>query len=391
MWIRAQMNRLHTLATQFPAVCILGARQVGKTTLARQAFADGIYIDLEQHSARQAFKEDPMFQLEVRIKSQNHPLILDEVQSAPELFPVLRGVIDQNRKRMGQFILLGSAQPTLIRQISESLAGRIGVLELDPLTIMEVEPGEPKRFWTDLWLHGGFPDSLSGNFREWWESYLYTFLERDMPQWGVNSDPLFIRRLITMLAHSQGGILNASMLGSSLGVSHHTIQRHLNILEQTFIIRRLQPYFRNVGKRLVKSPKIYLRDTGLVHHVLNINSLQELRNHPVHGASWETFVIEDLCRRIHLRYPHAQFFFWRTADGAEMDLIVDHGSSRVAIEIKTGCGARGHTARSIDLAMADVGASQGWILDQAPGTDILRPGITRISYPENPKWLPDDK
>lgn len=190
------------------------------------------------------------------------------------------------------------------------------------------------------------------------------------------------------LAHAQGGLINASALGASLGVSHHTIGRHLDILEQTFLIRRLPPYFRNVGKRLVKSPKVYLRDSGLLHHLLNLETLEEVRNHPVHGASWETFVLEDLIRREKLRHPHAQFYFWRTADGAEIDLIIERGSERVAVEIKAGRGDKVHVARVMERAMTDVGAKTGWILDQAEGFDALRQKLVRRSFAADPEWLP---
>ena len=388
MWNRLHSPRLRALARQFPAVLILGPRQVGKTTLTRAAFPHAPYLDLEQPGIRQLFTADPLFQIESRIPGKSGALVLDEVQCVPEIFAALRGLIDRDRRLNGRFILLGSAQPTLIRQVSESLAGRVGLLELDPLTLAEVSPGTPKRAWADLWLRGGFPDALRGNFREWWEAYLRTYLERDLPQLGVRADPLFLRRLLTMLAHSQGGMLNASSLGASLGVSHHTIARHLDILEQTFIIRRLPPFFRNVGKRLVKAPKVYLRDSGLLHHLLNLGTLDEVRNHPVHGASWETFVLEDVIRREKLRHPHAQFFFWRTADGAEIDLVVECGSARVAVEIKAGRGDKIHAARVLERAMNDVGAKTGWILDQAEGTDVLVPGLARRSFAADPEWLP---
>jgi len=388
MWNRLHSPRLRALARQFPAVLILGPRQVGKTTLTRAAFPQAPYLDLEQPGVRQLFTADPLFQIESRLPGKSGALVLDEVQCVPEIFAALRGLIDRDRRRNGRFILLGSAQPTLIRQVSESLAGRVGMLELDPLTVAEVAPGTPKRAWTDLWLRGGFPDALRGNFREWWEAYLRTYLERDLPQLGVRADPLFLRRLLTMLAHAQGGMLNASSLGASLGVSHHTIARHLDILEQTFLIRRLPPFFRNVGKRLVKAPKVYLRDSGLLHHLLNLGTLDEVRNHPVHGASWETFVLEDVIRREKLRHPHAQFFFWRTADGAEIDLVVERGSARVAVEIKAGRGDKIHAARVLERAMNDVGAKTGWILDQAEGTDMLRPGLARRSFAADPEWLP---
>ncbi len=387
MWHRLHAGRLVALARQFPAVLILGPRQVGKTTLARAAFPRAPYLDLEQPGLRQLFTDDPQFQIESR-RPQAGALVLDEVQCVPAVFPTLRGLIDQQRRKMGRFILLGSAQPTLVRHVSESLAGRVGILELDPLTVAEAAPGSPKRRWTDLWLRGGFPDALRGDFRDWWENYLRAYLERDLPQLGVQADPLFLRRLLTMLAHAQGGLINASSLGASLGVSHHTIGRHLDILEQTFLIRRLPPYFRNVGKRLVKSPKVYLRDSGLLHHLLNLETLEEVRDHPVHGASWETFVLEDLIRREKLRHPHAQFYFWRTADGAEIDLVIERGSERVAVEIKVGRGDKAHVARVMERAMTDVGAKAGWILDQAEGSEALRQKLGRRSFAADPEWLP---
>ena len=388
MWKRLHAHRLVALAKQFPAVLIVGPRQVGKTTLAKQAFPKSAYLDLEQPGLRALFVDDPQFQLQSRLALRTTRLILDEVQSVPDLFPVLRGLIDAGRRVNGRFVLLGSAQPTLLKHVSETLAGRIGILELDPLTVMEVLPGSPRRRWTDIWLRGGFPDALRGDFRTWWENYLRTYVERDLPQLGVRADPLFLRRLLTMLAHAQGGLLNASALGGALGVSHHVIVRHLDILEQTFLLRRLQPYFRNVGKRVVKAPKVYLRDSGLLHHLLNLGSLEEVRNHPVHGASWETFVLEDIIRRERLRFPNSQCFFWRTADGAEIDLVIERGSRRIAIEIKAGRGDKLHAARVLQAGMQDVGATEGWILDQAEGEDALRPGLKRRGFTLDPDWLP---
>ena len=388
MWNRLHTVRLAALARQFPAVLILGPRQVGKTTLARAAFPQAQYLDLEEPRTRELFSDDPVFQIESRLPRKSGALVLDEVQCVPAVFPALRGLIDRERRRSGRFILLGSAQPALVRQVSESLAGRVGIVELDPLTVAEVAPGKPKKRWGDVWLRGGFPDALRGDFREWWEAYLRTYLERDLPQLGVQADPIFLRRLLTMLAHAQGGMLNASSFGASLGVSHHTIARHLDILEQTFLIRRLPPYFRNVGKRLVKAPKVYLRDSGLLHHLLNLGTLDEVRNHPVHGASWETFVLEDIIRREKLAHPQAQFFFWRTADGAEIDLVIERGAARVAVEIKAGRGDKVHAARVMERAMSDVGAKTGWIVDQADGTDVLRRGLARRGFAADPEWLP---
>jgi len=195
--------------------------------------------------------------------------------------------------------------------------------------------------------------------------------------------------MLTMLAHAQGGLLNASQFGNSLGVSYHTVSRYLDILEQSFLVRRLPPYFRNVGKRLTKSPKVYLRDTGLLHHLLNIASMEELDNHPIRGVSWETFVIEDLLRREKLVHPHSQFYFWRTAVGAELDLLIERGAKRFAIEVKAGRGGQGHLARILEQARIDTRANHVWLLDQAAGTEPLHSNVERRGWPENIEWLPE--
>jgi uncharacterized protein len=385
MWRRDSSKRLHQLAKEFPAVLILGARQVGKTTLARTTFSNFFYCDLERPDLRALFVGDPVFQIRSRA---NPALILDEAQAVPEVFAALRGIIDEDRRRNGRFILLGSAQPDLVRAVSESLAGRVGILELDPLTAAEVAAGSPPRTWRQVWLAGGFPDALRGDFRTWWESFLRTYVERDLPALGVKADPVFMRRLLTMLAHAQGGLMNASRIGASLGVSYHTVQRHLDVLEQTFILRRLPPFHRNVGKRLVKAPKVYLRDTGLVHHLLNLGTLDEITSHPIAGASWETFVIEDLIRREKNAHPHSQFFFWRTNVGAEVDLIIDRGSTRIAVEIKSGNGARPEVIRQLATGMHDIDAAEAWIIDQDKGEDPLAPSIRRRGLPHEVDWLP---
>jgi predicted AAA+ superfamily ATPase len=386
MYPRAASTRLQELWRQFPGVLILGARQVGKTTLARQSFPSVAYCDLEDPNLRRLFSEDPVFQIESRAKPS---LILDEAQSVPEVFAALRGLIDARRKQFGRFLILGSASPQLIRSISESLAGRIGILELDPLTAAEIRTAPPSLSVDDLWLRGGFPDALTGSFREWWEAYLRTFIERDLPYLHVGADPILLRRLLTMLAHRQGGLLNASDFARSLGVSHHTVQRYLDVLEQTFLVRRLPPYFRNVGKRLTKAPKVYLRDTGLLHHLLNIGSLDDLANHPIRGASWETFVIEEIIRREKLRAPHTQFFFWRTAAGAEVDLVLEQGSRRIAIEVKAGRGLDPRAAQGLAAAMEDIDATTGWIIDQADGVEPLRPKVNRRGFGEDLDWHPE--
>lgn len=378
--------RLRSLAASFPAVLVLGARQVGKTTLARLAFRGSPYVDLEEPRLRALFRDDPTFQIESRVKPS---LILDEAQSVPEVFSALRGIIDAHSRIMGRFILLGSAQPSLVRGVSESLAGRVGILDLDPLTAVEVARGRERRFWADVWLRGGFPDPLrTGDFREWWEAYLRTYVERDLPALGIGADSILLRRMLTMLAHQQGGILNSSQLGNALGVSHHTVRRYLDVLEHTYLLRRLPPYFRNVGKRLVKSPKVYLRDSGLLHHLLNIATLEDLDSHPVRGASFETFVLEDLLRREQLAHPHSRFFYWRTAAGAEIDLVIERGAERYAVEIKTARADKPRAVHALEAAATDIAARRAYLIDQDRGHDPLRPTIERRGFATALDWLP---
>jgi uncharacterized protein len=386
MWRRQAAARLRALAENFPAILVLGARQVGKTTLARTTFRGFPYVDLEEPRLRALFRDDPTFQIETRATPS---IILDEAQSVPEVFAALRGVIDQRRRAPGRFILLGSAQPSLVRGVSESLAGRVGILDLDPLTATEVASGRERRPWEHVWLRGGFPDALRGrDFRDWWEAYLRAYLERDLPALGVRADPILLRRILTMLAHRQGGLLNASELGSSLGVTHHTVRRYLDVLEETYLLRRLPPYFRNVGKRLVKSPKVYMRDSGLLHHLLNIGTLDELDSHPIRGASFETFVLEDLTRRERLAHPHSQFFFWRTAAGAEIDLVIERGSARFAIEIKSARADKPQMIHALESAAADVATKRAFFIDQGAGHERISRHIERRGFAQSLSWLP---
>jgi predicted AAA+ superfamily ATPase len=391
MYHRLCTLRLQHLAQQFPAVLILGPRQVGKTTLARQCFSQLQYLDLEDPATRMLFAQDARFQLDARAADG---LILDEAQRVPALFEALRGAIDADRQRMGRYIILGSAQPTLVRQVAESLAGRVGILELNPLTVAEtrLDAMQPLDY-KPLWLSGGFPDALGaaargGDFRDWWEAYLRTYVERDLPALGVSADPLLMRKLMTMLAHAQGGVANLSQFAGALGVSQPTVQRYTDILEQSFLLRRLPPYFRNVGKRLVKSPKLYLRDTGLLHHLLNIDSHAALETHPIRGASWETFVLEDLLRRESITHPHSQPHFWRTAGGAEVDLLLERADGLHAIEIKTAKATSAHLARGLRAILTDTGAVSATVIDQALGADPLATGVSRRGFSQSVDWLP---
>jgi uncharacterized protein len=377
MFDRLLASSLHAAASRFPVVVVLGARQVGKTTLARSAFPEHTYLDLEDPRTAERFRRDARFELDA---ADGTGLVLDEAQAVPAVFAALRGAVDARRTAFGRFIVLGSAQPALVRGVSESLAGRAAVIELDPLTASEAASGPDPMLWSDVWLKGGLPDALRGDFRAWWDSYLRLVLERDLPQYGVQADPLFMRRLLMMLAHQHGGLLNSSALGASLGVSYHTVQRHLDVLEAIYLVRRLPPYFRNVGKRLTKSPKVYLRDSGLLHHLLNISTADELFNHPSRGASWEGFVIEDVLRRERLIHPRSQAFFWRTAAGAEIDLLLDRGDERVAVEVKSGRGDDARAVRVLLDAMPDVAARRGWIVDQAPGVQRVAETIARAGF-----------
>lgn len=371
-------DRLRYLAEKFPAVVILGPRQIGKTTLARQVFSHLPYVDLEEPRTRELFQEDATFQLEQRAKNG---IVLDEAQAVPAVFSALRGLIDRDRHHNGRFIVLGSVQPAMVRGVSESLAGRAGLLELEGLTAVEAASAAAPFPVDELWLRGGFPDALQGDFRQWHEPYLRLLIERDLPQLGIAADPLFVRRLLTMLAHQQGGLLNVQSLCNALDVSHAKITRLLDIFEQTFLLRRLQPWFANVGKRLTKAPKVYLRDTGMLHHLLGIGTLAQLDSHPIRGESWESFVINDLLAREHLVHPHSQAYFWRTAVGAEIDLLLDRGDQMLAVEIKAGRGNR-NQARHLGDALADVKAQHGWIADQGEGEEALTPLVSRIGFGE---------
>lgn len=373
-------KRLLELSREFPAVVVVGARQVGKTTLARSAFSEAAYRDLESPLIRQRFAEDPAFEL----GQLGAMTILDEAQAVPELFPALRGAIDA-RRADGQchFCILGSAQPALIQSVSESLAGRIGLLELDPLSAAETGlPAERH------WLAGGFPEALRGNFRNWWEPYLSTILQRDLAAYGFRPDAIFLRRLLAMLAAQQGGLLNMSALGNSLGVSYHTVQHGLDLLEGVFLIRRLPPYFRNIRKRLVKAPRVYIRDTGLLHHLLHVSNAGELDNQPWRGASWEGFVIEDIIRREMLEHPFTRCYFWRTATGQEADLVLDRGDRRIAIEVKANSAGNPHDARKLEAMLDDIGASEGWLVGMGGESIGMSPRVSTVSLDQAPDWLP---
>lgn len=316
------------------AVGLLGPRQVGKTTLALSLVKEygGVYLDLES-SADRAKLQDPKLYLS---KYEDSLVVLDEIHRMPELFAELRGIIDHGKrqgKRHGRFLVLGSASIDLLRQSSESLAGRIEYIEMTPLHVKEI-PAESEHV---LWLRGGFPDSyLAANDKDsamLRTSFIRTYLERDVPQFGPRIPAETLRRLWTMLANSQGSLMNASKLAASLGVSSPTVTSYIDLLVDLLLVRRLIPYHINVKKRLVKSPKLYIRDSGLTHTLLNLVTYDDLAGHPVLGASYEGFVIENIMSVVD---PLAQSSFYRTSAGAEIDLLLELGGNKGtwAIEIK---------------------------------------------------------
>jgi predicted AAA+ superfamily ATPase len=379
-WDRLAQNRLLELSAHFPAVVVLGPRQVGKTTLARATFSGAAYKDIESPMVRMRFSEDPAHE----VSRLGDMAILDEAQAVPEIFAALRGEIDKRRgDGKCHFCILGSAQPDLVRGVTESLAGRVGLLNLDPLT-----PCETNVPVMEQWLKGGFPEALRGDFRAWWDPYLEAVIQRDLAAYGRRPDAFFLRRLLVMLASQQGGLLNLSALGNALGVNYHTVQHGLDLLEGVFLIRRLPPFFRNIGKRLVKSPRVYLRDTGLLHHLLNIGTPEELDVNPVRGMSWEGFVVEDLIRRELLRSPFTQVSFWRTSAGQEADLVFDRGNERIAIEVKTNSGTNPHDARKLEAMLDDIGAQRGFLVGMGAPPEQLTASIANHSLDRDPCWLP---
>jgi uncharacterized protein len=361
-----------------PAVALIGPRQVGKTTLAR-AIADdrgaqALYLDLEQPQDR-ARLSDPAAYLALNIDKL---VVLDEIHRMPEIFDVLRGQIDARRRSsrpFGHFLILGSAALPLLRQSSESLAGRVTFVEMTPILPSEAsEPGEWQGRAPDLpgnlrrlWLRGGFPPSyLAGSDAaslRWRLAFIRSYLERDIPQFGVRVPSATLERFWTMLAHVHGGLLNAQQLAGSLGVAWHTAGHYLDLMEDLLLIRRLRPYAANTSKRLVKSPKLYIRDPGLLHALLGLKSMDDLLGHPVAGASFEGWAIEAMIAALP---DGAKPFFYRTQAGAEIDLVIELGPSRlVAIEIKSSSAPT--APRGFHAAVEDLRPIAKWVL--YPGSE----------------------
>lgn len=353
---RSVLSQLELLLGEFPAVALLGPRQVGKTTLALQWAAgrpDVLHLDLE-NPADAGRLSDPSSFFDAHAGQM---VVLDEIQRAPHLFPVLRGVIDARRRagqRSGQFLLLGSATGALLAQTAESLAGRIAYLELAPLSVLELPADQALA----LWVRGGFPDSLlaaseAASLR-WRQQFVATYLERDIPQLGPRIPAQTLRRLWTMLAHEQGQTLNAARLAASLAVSGQTVARYLDVLADVMLVRRLPPWSIHGSKRLVRAPKVLVRDSGLAHALLGLSSLDDVLSHPVAGGSWEAWVIENL---LACAPAGTQACFYRTSAGAEIDLVLElPRRERWALEIKRSSAPA--LSRGFHTACEDIAATR---------------------------------
>ena len=369
---------------QAPAVALLGPRQVGKTTLAREIgeTRPSLYLDLESDADR-ARLTDPELYLE---SHEDKLVILDEVHRLPNLFQILRGLIDRGRRKglkAGRFLLLGSASIDLLAQSGETLAGRISYLEMHPLDALEVGSGEIDRLWT----RGGFPESfLAGSERlsqRWRRDFIRTYLERDIPMLGPRIAAETLRRFWTMLAHHQSGLFNASEFARSLGVDSKTVAAYLDLLVDLLLVRRLEPWHSNSAKRLVKSPRIYVRDSGIVHTLLNLTGQEEVLGHPVAGASWEGFVIESLTATM----PEGtQAYFYRTSAGAEIDLVLTLPNSGLWVfEIKRNLAPK--VERGFHHACDDLQPTRRIVIYPGTETYPMKHGIEAMPLAEASRQL----
>ena len=351
MIARRLKAQLQNLLGEYPAVALLGPRQVGKTTLALEVAdaLESVYLDLESPADRARIADPDLYLAD----HEDRLVILDEVHRVPDLFQSLRGLIDRGRRRgrrAGRFVLLGSASMDLLRQSGETLAGRVAYVELNPFDALEVDAAEHDT----LWVRGGFPDSFlardDGRSLTWRENFIRTYLERDVPQLGPRIPAETLRRFWVMLAHTQGGVLNAAALARGLGVDGRTVSRYLDLMVDLLLVRRLTPWRRNVGKRLIKSPKVYVRDSGIVHALLGLGSKEEILGHPIAGLSWQGSVIESL---LSVAPDRTEASFYRASGGAEIDLVLTlPGRQPWAIEIKRSLNPR--PSRGFHSACEDV-------------------------------------
>lgn len=373
---RQQAGRLRTLLRSFPAVLLVGPRQCGKSTLAHHALPGWMHLDLDRPADIALLAAD----LEGFFDAHPHKVVIDEAQRLPEVFPVLRHVIDRSRGK-GRFLLLGSASPAIMQSVSETLAGRVALLELTPLLCSELT-GTARS--ADRWFWGGFPPihglRNSGARSEWLNAYVSTFLERDLPALGIGLPARRLRTLWTMLTHIHGNLLNVSDLARSLAVSSHTIAGDLDVLDGAFMLRRLPPYYVNVQKRLTKSVKLYVRDTGLLHFLAGLRRPPELATWSRRGASFEGLVIEELAALAARRLVRPELFFWRTQAGAEVDLLIVEGRRILPIEIKAGSAVDRYAVAGLRQCMKDLGLRRGVVVSTTRERRRLSPDIEIIPW-----------
>lgn len=373
---RGAAAALARLLRTFPAVLVYGPRQSGKSTLVRQVLPDWAHLDLERPADLAVLSSD----LEGYFDTHPRRVAVDEAQRLPALFPALRHVIDRSRTN-GRFVVLGSASPSLLQNSAETLAGRLGLLELTPFTASELAGTKAA---SDRWFWGGYPPVhrlRSARARvEWLDSYVSTYLERDLPALGLSLPASRLRILWTMLTHVHGNLLNVSDLARSLSVSSHTVNANLDVLESTFMIRRLRPYFANIQKRLTKSPKVYVRDTGLLHFLAGLRGRRELETWPRRGASFEGMVIEELVSLAARRLVRPEVYFWRTQAGAEVDLLIAAGRRILPVEIKLGAAVDQYAVAGLRQCMKDLSLKRGWVVCTATERRAIGHGIEIIPW-----------
>lgn len=375
---RMQEERLRSLLRTFPGLLLLGPRQCGKSTLVRKALPTWPFFDLERPADMALLNSD----LEGFLDAHPKALIIDEAQRSPELFAALRHAADRSKKK-GRFVLLGSASPTLMRKVSESLAGRVGLMELTPFLAEELAGSARAK---DRWFWGGFPpvhalrDTRARS--EWLGAYVSTFLERDLPALGIGLPARRLRMLWTMLTHVHGQLLNVSDLARSLSVSSHTVSADLDVLEGAYMVRRLQPYHANVQKRLTKSAKLYIRDTGLLHFLAGLRQPDELTTWHKRGSSFEGMVIEELAAIAGHQLVRPELFFWRTQAGAETDLLIVNGRKILPVEIKMGAAVDHRAVAGLRQCMKDLGLKRGWVITSGTERRTISRGIEVVPWKE---------